>query len=184
MDKNIEQPIVKNEDEDKIPFLETNGGDVPQIGKITEVPVWQRDNEFILTGYRINYNTWPRIRASIFQIHNETMNIWSHLIGAIIFMVLTGVILRTTSLNQFLRDDKKVSSSKKHTNAEVPIWPLTIQLLTIAFCLSSSTSFHIGIPFSKEIRFMLQKVDHNGIAVFIFGTTNCFIQYLSPCSKL
>jgi hypothetical protein len=46
------------------------------------------DNEKILTGYRINFNTMKRIFSTIFMIHNETVNIWTHLIGVLFFICL------------------------------------------------------------------------------------------------
>ena len=46
------------------------------------------DNEMILSGYRINFNTMRKISRTIFMIHNETVNVWSHLIGVIFFILL------------------------------------------------------------------------------------------------
>ncbi|MCO5598237.1 hypothetical protein L7F22_052329 [Adiantum nelumboides] len=52
------------------------------------LPDYLRDNEFILAHYRAN---WPLKQTlwSIFTIHNETLNIWTHLIGFVIFLCLT-----------------------------------------------------------------------------------------------
>ena len=46
------------------------------------------DNEKILSGYRINFNTMRRILSTVFMIHNETVNIWTHLIGVTFFICL------------------------------------------------------------------------------------------------
>uniref|UniRef100_A0A0V0H995 Putative ovule protein n=1 Tax=Solanum chacoense TaxID=4108 RepID=A0A0V0H995_SOLCH len=53
-----------------------------------ELPEYMKDNEFILNYYRAN---WPLKQAffSIFSWHNETLNVWTHLIGFILFVVLT-----------------------------------------------------------------------------------------------
>jgi len=45
-----------------------------------------RDNEYIYTGYRVNYLNNKDIIKSIFMFHNETVNIWSHGIGFILFL--------------------------------------------------------------------------------------------------
>ncbi|KAJ0982160.1 hypothetical protein J5N97_010415 [Dioscorea zingiberensis] len=52
------------------------------------LPHYLKDNEFILDYYRCE---WPLKQTilSIFSIHNETLNIWTHLIGFIIFLTLT-----------------------------------------------------------------------------------------------
>ena len=43
-------------------------------------------NKYIETGYRIGYNTYYKAFMSLFELHNETGNVWSHIIGALIFM--------------------------------------------------------------------------------------------------
>lgn len=52
------------------------------------LPDYLRDNEYILAHYR---SEWPLKQTfwSIFTIHNETLNIWTHLIGFMIFLGLT-----------------------------------------------------------------------------------------------
>lgn len=39
------------------------------------------DNEFILTGCRINYQGWRAVAKTMFMFHNETCNIWTHFLG-------------------------------------------------------------------------------------------------------
>ncbi|OAE23122.1 hypothetical protein AXG93_3986s1070 [Marchantia polymorpha subsp. ruderalis] len=52
------------------------------------LPEYLRDNEYILSHYRAD---WPLRETilSIFSIHNETLNIWTHLIGFFLFLGLT-----------------------------------------------------------------------------------------------
>jgi len=64
----------------------------PFIGTWLEAPKFSRDNEYIKRGYRVNFNTIKRILRSLFMIHNESMNIWSHLLGVIMFLVFVGYI--------------------------------------------------------------------------------------------
>lgn len=45
------------------------------------LPAWLRDNEYIVHGYRVDWSVWDSIK-SIWRVHNETGNIWTHLIGA------------------------------------------------------------------------------------------------------
>src|ERR1700753_3343086 len=45
---------------------------------------WRQDNHWIHGSYRKTANSYFRSYASIFQIHNETVNIWSHMIPALL----------------------------------------------------------------------------------------------------
>ncbi|KAJ1697135.1 hypothetical protein LUZ63_005647 [Rhynchospora breviuscula] len=53
-----------------------------------DLPDYLKDNEFIWGYYR---SEWPMKETllSIFSIHNETLNVWTHLIGFFIFLCLT-----------------------------------------------------------------------------------------------
>jgi adiponectin receptor len=44
---------------------------------------WQQDNPFITSGYRPASNSYKESVASIWYIHNQSVNIWTHLIGAV-----------------------------------------------------------------------------------------------------
>ena len=54
----------------------------------SELPEYMKDNQYILRYYR---SDWPLSRAflSLFTIHNETLNIWTHLLGFLLFLGLT-----------------------------------------------------------------------------------------------
>lgn len=47
-----------------------------------------RDNEFIIRGYRINFNSAKKIIKSLFLLHNETVNVWTHLLGSLFVLFL------------------------------------------------------------------------------------------------
>lgn len=53
-----------------------------------QLPAHLKDNPHILNYYRSGYN-FKRSVWSLFSLHNETGNIWTHLIGFIIFIFLT-----------------------------------------------------------------------------------------------
>ena len=58
-----------------------------------EQPEWKKDNEFIHGWYR---EPTPSIRAclrSIFRIHNQTGNIWTHLVPLIAFSYAAAVLI-------------------------------------------------------------------------------------------
>lgn len=58
------------------------------IGHIKNAPHYLVDNEYIQRGYRINFNSHGIICKSLFMLHNESVNVWSHLIGVLIFLFL------------------------------------------------------------------------------------------------
>jgi hypothetical protein len=58
------------------------------IGTIRQADEWQRSNKYIKNGYRIGYNTNSLALRSLFQIHNETSNVWSHLLGSLLFVAM------------------------------------------------------------------------------------------------
>ena len=53
-----------------------------------EAPVWMVDNDHLHSGYRKNFHSKSMLVRSMCMAHNETMNIWTHLIGAIVFVFL------------------------------------------------------------------------------------------------
>ena len=53
----------------------------PYIGDREEAPGYHLYNPFIHKGYRINYRSWSWTLWSLFQFHNETINVWTHFIG-------------------------------------------------------------------------------------------------------
>lgn len=59
-----------------------------QLVEYHSLPAYLKDNEYILRYYR---SEWPlkQIFLSIFTLHNETLNVWTHLIGFFIFLALT-----------------------------------------------------------------------------------------------
>jgi vacuolar-type H+-ATPase subunit H len=45
------------------------------------LPNWLRDNDFLIKGHRPQLNSFWECFKSIFRIHTETGNIWTHLLG-------------------------------------------------------------------------------------------------------
>jgi hypothetical protein len=69
--------------------------DVAYVGTSNEAPNFMRRN-WILKGYRINFD-FRGIPKTLFMVHNETTNIWSHLLGFMIFASLFIFILFFTA---------------------------------------------------------------------------------------
>lgn len=52
-----------------------------------QIPPWQQDNEYILSGYREPTKSFRKCCQSLKYIHNETINIYSHFLGAAVFLL-------------------------------------------------------------------------------------------------
>ncbi|XP_016471183.1 heptahelical transmembrane protein 2-like isoform X4 [Nicotiana tabacum] len=89
---------------DRINNVTKNGQklDRRKLVKYEALPEYLQDNEFIRDYYRCE---WPLkdIALSVFSWHNETLNIWTHLGGFVIFVTLTAMSLteKTTVENIF-----------------------------------------------------------------------------------
>ena len=75
------------------------------IGEIAEAPLHLVDNEFIRRGYRIGYTKSVKsIFKSLFELHNESVNVWSHLFGMFFFasMIFIHQISNIKELGSFV----------------------------------------------------------------------------------
>ncbi|KAI7779921.1 hypothetical protein LA080_000244 [Diaporthe eres] len=88
---------------------------------------WQRDNEFILTGYRQASFSYPKSILSILAVHNESANIWSHLLGALWFLTNTVHFLKQTNSTSFRSQDALF---------------VALYQLCISICFILSTFYH------------------------------------------
>ncbi|CAK9865728.1 unnamed protein product [Sphagnum jensenii] len=59
-----------------------------QLVKFEALPEYLRDNEYIRGHYRLNWPLGPTL-LSLFSFHNETLNIWTHFLGFLLFLGLT-----------------------------------------------------------------------------------------------
>lgn len=91
------------------------------------LPTLWRNNDCIHTGYRfIPVRNWTTLLGSIFQIHNETGNIHTHLGG----LVLIGALFW-------------FSGSLDSLTTTTDRWIQTLYLLAAAKCLVCSVSWHV-----------------------------------------
>ncbi|CAG8908876.1 unnamed protein product [Penicillium egyptiacum] len=64
----------------------------PQMLNCDEVPSWYAQNPYIRTGYRPVTPSIPRCLSSLRYLHNETVNVYSHLIPATIAFLGNGLL--------------------------------------------------------------------------------------------
>lgn len=159
------------------------------------------DNSYIKTGYRVHYS-FIECAKSVFQLHNETLNVWTHMIGSVIFIALfIGVILdqyqTSSSLSKipYLTDGhhtiRMFVSETMTTYHEsliqyvsehyVPRWPIYVFITSAVICLLSSAIFHLMYVYSRSLYFFLSRLDYAGIAVLIAGSFFPMIYYSFYC---
>jgi len=125
---------------------------------LKEIPLWQRDNDFILTGYRRVQDSWMGCIASVFgYLHNETVNILSHLIGAALFIFLT-----MTFNSSYLAGYPRAS--------RIDTLVFAIFLICAIFCFLCSTIYHTATCHSEAVSAHCHAFDYAGIVVLTVGS--------------
>ncbi|KAL4794678.1 hemolysin-III related-domain-containing protein [Aspergillus venezuelensis] len=122
-----------------------------------KIAAWQRDNEFIHSAYRPESNSIVATAQSLFYLHNESINVYSHLIGAVVFLLL-GLHLYT---------DLSVRYPSCTTE---DIFAFAAFILSAAACFFLSAFCHLFSSHSHAMSKIGTSMDYLGIVVFIEGT--------------
>lgn len=127
--------------------------------EIKDLPAWCDPNPFILSGYRPESGSWRASLTSWTYPHNETGNIYSHLLPAI----LLALVLGQGSLFEYLR--------MRHGDAlsDVDVLVLGVQLLSGIACLLTSTMYHTCLNHSECVARRWLQMDYIGIITLILG---------------
>jgi len=129
---------------------------------LIEHPEWNylAFNSAIHRGYRSRLS-WASAAASVFSLHNETANIWTHLIG--VFMtIFLGIHLHMTSPNLFIA-------------------PVYIFLVCAFVCFTTSSIYHIFIPVSRHYFPFFISLDYLGVTMMIAGCSLPHTIYAHMC---
>jgi adiponectin receptor len=130
-----------------------------------DLPKWQKDNEYIRSGYRKPSYSSHRSMRDIKHLHNETVNIWSHLLAAILFSIY---------LAQFLVECDDLSM-----DAVVVL----IFLLGVIACFTLSSIHHLFSNHSKKVMNWTQRLDHLGVVIVIWGSAISFTYFGFYCDR-
>lgn len=63
---------------------------------------WQFDNKYILSGYRLVKEGYLEIFSSLTFLHNESYNVYTHLVGALLLLLVATASLRYLAEPRFL----------------------------------------------------------------------------------
>ena len=122
-----------------------------------ELPSWQQDNHYILSGYRPQTNSYIGSAKSLGYIHNETVNIYSHLVGAILALISGGV-------------SYCILQPRYETATKEDILVFSCYFLGAVACLGMSATYHTIQNHSPEVSSFGNKLDYLGIVFLIWGS--------------
>lgn len=130
----------------------------PALQSLDEMPEWFRReaNQWVLHGYRpISGSVHASLRSWSY-IHNESVNIFSHLIPAIVFLY------GEFSLQQYL--------TSRYSGVTGPDFiAFSIYMLSAVTCLSMSAQYHTLLNHSQHVEHLCLRMDMLGVAINILG---------------
>lgn len=109
---------------------------------------WLGDNHFLLQKHRPPANSVRECLISVASIHSETVNIWTHLIGAL-SVAVTFVL--------FLIDNHRQMDIGDYIS-------FSLFFISAILCLSFSTLLHIFVNYSPRVMVIVSKLDYMGKA--------------------
>jgi adiponectin receptor len=122
-----------------------------------DLPSWQQDNHYIYSGYRPASASFQKSFASLGYLHNESVNIYSHLLGALIFSA-AGVLLY------------KIIKPRYESAATSDILAFGCFFAGAALCLGMSGTYHTISNHSPTVAKFGNKLDYVGIVFLITGS--------------
>ena len=133
-----------------------------------DLPSWQQDNHYIHSGYRPASGSFYKSFASLGYLHNESVNIYSHLLGAVVFTIAGSLLYA-------------VIKPRYGTATPEDVWAFSCFFLGAALCLGMSATYHAISNHSQTVAGMGNKLDYVGIVCLITGSFIPSIYYGFYC---
>ncbi|KAK2803311.1 hypothetical protein FQN51_003730 [Onygenales sp. PD_10] len=124
--------------------------------KLEETPAWYEPNQYVLTGYRPQSKSTANTFLSWTYLHNETCNIYSHLVPAV------GSVVGQWALHRYISDQYPFASRGDQL-------VLSFHALTATICLGTSSMFHTFNHHSPRVSRGWLVCDFIGILILTFG---------------
>ena len=135
-----------------------------ELQQFVHLPDYLKHNPHITHGYRVNL-TFKQTTFSLFHWHNETLNVWTHLGGLLLFLVMAAGAYATW-LNRAAIGEIVTS---------------TVFFLSAMMMLLFSSVFHLYNCCSDRHYDFTAKLDYSGIAVLIVGSYYPLLYYIYYC---
>lgn len=101
---------------------------------------------------------------------DETVNIWSHILGALVFIGLTALVLTEIP-------------ARYHAATAADVAVCSTYFLGVALCFALSTAFHTLMAHSEAVYLLNMKLDFQGVLVLMWGATIPLVYYSFPCDS-
>jgi adiponectin receptor len=134
-----------------------------------EIPERQRDNKYILSGYRLEKADYLDIVTSLTFLHNETCNVYTHLVGALLLPLIATTFMRVLSEPQFLNV------------LGTDYFMFGIFFWCAECCLIFSATYHLVGSHSHDVEQFWHRMDLLGIVIVTVGTFIPGIFYIFIC---
>jgi adiponectin receptor len=152
----------------------TQSSAVPQktasLCTIHEVESWQRENEYLLRHYRTASNSYRASLASLGYLHNQTGNVYTHLIGMALFMSWA-----VQTYNEVLQ--------RYTTSDSNDFLVFTVFVACALFCFGSSACFHLFMHQSAHVNQTWLLFDLYGVFALITATVFSGTYYGFYCER-
>jgi adiponectin receptor len=122
-----------------------------------ELSPWQQDNHYIQSGYRAQSNSYIKSWKSLGYLHNETVNIYTHLVGALM-AAISSIALHKTLAPRY------------ETATQEDVWAFGCYFAGAVACLGMSATYHTIQNHSHEVAVWGNKLDYLGIVFLIWGS--------------
>ncbi|KAK7993956.1 transcription Factor IIF- Rap30/Rap74- interaction [Apiospora arundinis] len=122
-------------------------------------PWRQEGSEHIRTGYRRETASWKDCLWSWTYLHNETVSIFSHVVGALLFLSLPYHIFHTEIPPRYA----------VATAADMVV--CSVYFGGVAICFTLSTIFHTFMSHSPTVYARGMQLDFQGILLLMWGST-------------
>ncbi|XP_047219941.1 membrane progestin receptor beta-like isoform X2 [Girardinichthys multiradiatus] len=136
----------------------------PTVRDLEVPPLFRR--RFILGGYRSVGQPWQHYMLSLFQMHNETLNVWSPLLAAVVvalrFMMFT--LLGGGGVLGF----RLQGPEGQGLSIDVSSMPLVLYMFSALTYLSSSAAAHLLQPHSEHAHYSLFFLNNVGGAIYLY----------------
>lgn len=133
----------------------------------SHLPKWLQDNDYLHFGHRPPLASFKACFYSIFRLHTETLNIWTHGVGCLLFILISVYLFVWSSYSTISTIDKIM---------------LGIFLFTAILCLGFSACYHTLSCHSHQVCILFCKLDYCGISLLIAGSIVPCLYYGFYCS--